>query len=155
MLRRKGNWDVALVEWGEIQRGLPFIYGVSDCGTLVRGAHQTMYGFDLWPEIPQWNNATGAIRTIVEHGSVSEMLRRKGATSWPTPHMAQSGDVLVMTGDHSPFEESVMVVIGPYALSAHPENGIEQFKLTDVIDGGAEITLHMPFEVDMEVPWVE
>jgi hypothetical protein len=148
MASRVRNWDLALVEWANLVVGQPFQYGLNDCGTLVRGAMQAMYGEDLWPGIPQWDNATGALRVIAGYGTVVEMLRARGATRWPTPHFAQSGDILVMAGDHSPFEETVMVTVGQVAISAHPENGIEQLNLVAVIEGVEPVeAIHMPFEV--------
>jgi hypothetical protein len=148
MPSRVRNWDVALVHWAQQQVDLPFEYGTRDCGTLVRGACVAMYGEDLWPEIPYWVNATGALRVIAEFGTVAQMLRARGATRWPTPHFAQSGDVIVMAGDHSPFDESVMVVVGPAVISAHPEYGIEQLNLQSILDGPEPVeVVHLPHDV--------
>lgn len=151
MITRILNWDVKLINWAQTQIGLPFIYGTSDCGCMVRGAYEQMYGEDLWAHMPQWNNAAGAVRVMAEWGTVSEMLMSRGATPWSTPYLCQSGDVIILKGDHDAFDESVLVVIGSKALTAHPERGIEQVSLPAVLDQ-VIVALHMPFEV---MPWEE
>src|SRR4051812_39369367 len=97
MPRRVLNWDVQLAVWASAQRGRPFIWGETDCGTLVREAHRVMYGEDLYGFLGEWTSPVAAGRILAERGGFSGILASLDAELVPIG-LVQSGDVLVAWG---------------------------------------------------------
>jgi len=92
---RVRNWDVALILWAETVRGLPFQWGATDCGSLVRDAMEVMYGRDLWPDVPRWDTLRAAVQIQGTTGGVAAQLALLGAVEVEYGYV-QQGDVILL-----------------------------------------------------------
>lgn len=93
-MSRVRNWDLELLRWQRSVLGAPFAWGVTDCGSLVRGACRTLYGRDRFEEVRPYSSRFGALRAHVETGGIASVLLGEGAREVGLG-FARQGDVLV------------------------------------------------------------
>ena len=108
-------------------RTLPYVWGRTDCGSLVREAMLVQFGEDLLPALPQWLSTPQAARTweaILRDGGIEALLKRLGAVAvvgrrrtWPM------GTVLVTYEDLSNLP-ALGVYIGPILVQSDQEHGV-------------------------------
>lgn len=110
MTQRLNNWDLLAVEWAMSQIGRPFLWGETDCASLVRGMLLAMYGEEPFGDTPPYRDHLEALEIIRSRGSVLEHLVRIGATPHALP-FAQTGDVCVAPGDGD-FDSVSPIVAG-------------------------------------------
>lgn len=108
------NWDRRLVEWAESVRGRPFVWGETDCATLVRGAVEAMYGpaFLAGIAVPEYGTQVGAERAWDQTGGTAAVLVLLGAQELPDGER-QRGDVLLVAPgalEDTQFESAFVVV---------------------------------------------
>ena len=51
---RVENWNGKLIDWASKQIGKPFIWGETDCGTLIRQGLQVITGIDVFTPLAWW-----------------------------------------------------------------------------------------------------
>lgn len=112
------NWDLAVVAWATKLEGAQFVWGLTDCGTLVRRMTARMYGDDIF-ELDRWKSARGMKSIVGRAGGVAVILDRVGDEV--NIHYATTGDVIVQP-DGCPITglDSVMAVINGRVLLAKP-----------------------------------
>lgn len=93
-MRRLTDWRSRLHRWSRSQRGLPFVWGETDCGALACGALIAMFGSALAVHLPQWNNVRGAALILQVRGSMGAILEELGAKR-TTVNFMRSGDILI------------------------------------------------------------
>ena len=120
-MRRVRNWDGLLMGWARSVAGRPFVWGITDCGTLARGAALAMYGVDLVPDAPHYRTKTGALRAV-GRTSVAAELERAGARRVGVAYL-QAGDVLCAPDeDRGPGHAAVC--LGQDVLTTDPGRGV-------------------------------
>lgn len=88
------QWNRKLAEFARRVRGTPYVWGDTDCVSIVRRGLEIIHGHDvLAPEIPRvWTTRREAMRAYLVVPSYEESLRRTGARE-VVSHMATAGDV--------------------------------------------------------------
>lgn len=74
---------------------MPFIWGRSDCATLVRAALSLCFGRDVVPDVPFHRNEEQAAAIQARYGGVVRMLDDLGASIMTLP-FARAGDVVAI-----------------------------------------------------------
>jgi hypothetical protein len=138
------NWDRELVEWAGAVVGEPFVWGRTDCASLVRRAHQLMLDYDVFADIPTYDSEIGAARAKIEHGGVTEAMEARGATRFPIT-MARAGDI-VITQRVEPEDITLscfILISGEHALATNPGQAVELVPVP-LLWGEAGYCLRMP-----------
>lgn len=124
-MTRVPNWDIALHQWAADVVGRPYVWGETDCGSLVREAHALMYGVDLF-HVKPYTTRRQALYRHNSTGGVEAVLREAGAVDVPVA-FAQQGDVLCEAeGDGLP---ACGVVVGRSVIWATVEDGVARTPL--------------------------
>lgn len=116
------NWDVNLLLWATAQSGQPFLWGITDCGSLARGALDVMYGgsvIDAWP----YHTKREALRVHAETGGVEAVLRAHGAYDIGIM-FAQQGDFVIEREPDANGLPSCGIVVARMLLCSSPEVGV-------------------------------
>lgn len=112
MSTRLPDWNGRLVRWAREQRGRAFVWGETDCASLVRTAYGVMCGSHAILDGPSWTTRTGALRVHRRVGGAAAWLERDagfGRVSW---HFATSGDVLIKPANGKPvFDQLHLIVV--------------------------------------------
>lgn len=133
---RVPNWDVALVRWAAGMLGRPYAWGSTDCGSLVRGAVEVMYGTDPLPPGLAWDGPRTAAEALRATGGLTALLGDLGARSVAL-RAIQTGDVLVRPLDDDHPARLGVAVAGMVLLS-DPESGVRAAPLKRLApDSGA------------------
>lgn len=122
-MQRIVNWDVKLVEYALSLQGQPFVWGQTDCASIVRGAMRAMYGEDLWSEGYDYTSLLEAKRLLEVSGGVAMQLSLLGAEEVPRGFL-QQGDVVVGEPLDEDFADNVFVMVSDQLLSATLEEGV-------------------------------
>jgi len=135
-LTRVLNWDVRLVQYAGRLQGEAFEWGVTDCGTLVRGALTVLYDHDVLEAAlgAPWTSLRGAAGAWRAVGSVQSVLGALKAVEVPGAFV-QAGDVGVFPGEDVDGLPRLVVCIGARILTVHRERGVEVV-WSSVLPGG-------------------
>lgn len=142
MPRRVLNWDVKLTQFASDLYGRSFVWGETDCGTLVRRAHEVMYGQDLYGFLGEWASPTEAGRILAARGGFSGILAELDAELVPLAFV-QSGDVLCARGHGGAIGLAAVAVAGK-VLIADEGNGIT---VEEMPEGDVDAIYRLPWEV--------
>ncbi len=99
---RVPDWRSRLITWAENVRGMPYIWGRSDCATLVRTALAICFGRDIAPDVPFHRNERQAIAVVRQYGGAVPVLEQLGAMRTTLP-FARAGDVIAMEEPEEPI----------------------------------------------------
>ena len=127
------NWDIAVIDWATRLRGAQFVWGLTDCGTLVRRMTTCMYGEDIFM-LERWKSAR-AMKNIVEKaGGVVAILESVGSEL--NVRYASTGDVIVRPGG-CPITglDSVMPVVNSRVLLATPGEPLCLEPIVGLVEG--------------------
>ena len=118
------NYDSVLVPWALTLQGLSYIWGETDCGTLVRRGLILISDKDPFLNIPYWNTEQKARQIWHDLGGVDKGFIDLGARLVHTNYV-QTGDVglLTIAGE----ETSFLVIANRYLFST--KNGIKFRKI--------------------------
>lgn len=116
---RVANWDVELCLWARDQRGRPYAWGATDCGSLLQGALCVIYG-DGAPKLGVWDSLEAARATLKALGGIRGAARILGARKVGGAFM-RSGDVLTVRGGHV---ARIHVAAGGKLLTSTVEDGV-------------------------------
>jgi hypothetical protein len=129
---RLPNWDVALAEWATAQTGRRFVWGETDCVSLVAAGLALVHGSSPWPQ-PRYRTAEEARRVVPHDGRLGQQLAMLG-TRVP-PLEVQSADVVVLPADveSGEFCDGLGLVVGTsQVLVTNPEEGVRVVPLAAV-----------------------
>lgn len=118
---RVPNWDIWLLEWAESMTRRPYIWGETDCGSLVRAAMRGIYGVDAFEHIRPYRTRAQAGRRQRETGGVYGALVGAGWHEVATS-LAQQGDVLIHDGDGFP---GAGIVVARQVLVTSAARGVQ------------------------------
>lgn len=85
-----------LIKWAETKIGLPFVWGKSDCTTIVIEGISLYYGIEL-PVINTWTSLKDALKAFKQYNSPDNILKNTGFSKVPK-NFEQTGDILVWKG---------------------------------------------------------
>ena len=99
--------------WAERVRGQPFVWGKTDCGSLVKQAYKILTGKRCpWP---YYKGKTAAMRAMVKVGGIPAALAK---LAQPVGRRrAQSGDVVLVEVEDG---HGMGVVVGDYVVGTYP-----------------------------------
>ena len=121
-MRRLRTWDVDLEQWAATQIGQPFVWGTTDCWSLVIKGQKHIYGVEVF-HTPKYKSKTKALRTLVNVKGMRSLLN--SCASQVGRRFLQAGDiVLVGKGCSELKTDGVLQVIRDYALTASPVAGV-------------------------------
>ena len=89
------NYDYKLIEWVNTQLRKPYIWGETDCGSLVRKGLNIIYGKDKFNDIPSWDTEEICRKIWDDLGGVDNAFLKFGAKKIKGT-FAQTGDVAVL-----------------------------------------------------------
>ncbi len=92
------NYDYKLVEWVNTQLRKPYIWGETDCGSLVRKGLNIIYDKDKFNDIPSWDTEEICRKIWDDLGGVDKAFLDFGAKKIKGT-FAQTGDVVVLTAN--------------------------------------------------------
>jgi hypothetical protein len=119
---RRPDWQERLVQWATPLRGTAFRWGVTDCGSLVRGTLVALYGDPAEAALPRYQDARGAARVRQTVVSIEDELWRWGGMP-VSRALAAAGDV-VLERPASGELESAGVVLEGHVLVADATLGV-------------------------------
>lgn len=126
-MRRVPNWDVKATNWATAQLGKPFVWGETDCCSLLRQMWEEMYGEPLMPLLYQ--SLAAALVFSESVGGVRQVLHNLGCTPLDVIPRANTGDVLIAAPrDDEPFD-AVMPVITDQFLFTEPTGLVQLLPL--------------------------
>lgn len=129
---RLRDWRRRLTTWASQQVGLPFVWGETDCASLVRSALTEMYGADVFPHLPKWTTAREALAVLQAHGSVEAILLNAGAELVTMPFI-RAGDIVVLP-DQEDRVSCIVCVDGLACITASSRQGVIQIPRPPVVD---------------------
>ena len=112
------NYDYKLIEWVNTQMGKPYVWGVTDCGSLVRQGLNIVYGKDKFNDIPTWNTEEMCRKIWDDLGGVDKAFLDFGAKKIKGT-FAQTGDIIVITAN-----SAAGLIINSKILFSSIEKGI-------------------------------
>lgn len=138
MMLRPRNWDIALAQWARSIAGSPFVWGETDCGSLVRYSLKAVHGRDMLAREPKYKTLLGAKRAAAKT-TVASALESVGANRLPWS-VAQAGDVALF-GVGVDGWDSVGIVLDEYVLMTGLERGVFIVRRIDVTQEPAVMRL--------------
>lgn len=109
MITRVPEWRASLLDWAASVRGMPFIWGRTDCVTLVRAALRVCFGQDVFPVIPAYHSETQALAVYRKHGGAGDALRGLGADRRMLS-FARMGDIIAIPEPEEPLTQTALGV---------------------------------------------
>ena len=89
------NYDYKLIEWVNTQLRKPYIWGETDCGSLVRKGLNIIYGKDKFNDMQSWDTEEICRKIWNDLGGVDKAFLDFGAKKIKGT-FAQTGDVAVL-----------------------------------------------------------
>ena len=120
------NYDYKLIEWVNIQLGKPYIWGETDCGSLVRKGLNIVYGKDCFGYILAWDSEVECRKIWDDLGGVDKAFLDFGARKIKGT-FAQTGDVAILEIGKL---LTASVVIGSKLLFSSADKGVEMRDIT-------------------------
>lgn len=122
---RLPNFDYHLTLFAREMVGKEFVWGETDCGSLVRGAMKAMYGQDMFPHAPNWKSAAEAKKYCKNPDAGMDIL--VGVLARPVArNYEQPGDILLSPGaDAAGLPRFAVILTAGQALVSTPEFGVQ------------------------------
>lgn len=160
LLQRRRNWRPLLLAWAERVRGLPYVWGQTDCFSLAREAIAVQFGEqEPFPDLPHWSSLREGLRVWATWGGAQGLeafFSQLGATSIVTAGqpLRQSwpmGTILAFPSRENKRRRmrrlpALVVVVPPILVQSEPEHGVHWADPTGV---GSNVVSAWLFE------WVE
>lgn len=120
-MKRQPNYSIDLVDWAERMRGQEFVWGTTDCASLVRAALAIVYGEDVDPEAPVYFSEEEARQDVELGWSVRGRLLELGAKEVERSRVSVGDVVVAPPVSEEEFTDSAMIVVAPgKMLVTHP-----------------------------------
>jgi hypothetical protein len=131
-LVRQPQWRNNLLTWAKAVHGRPYVWGTTDCASLVRGALKEQFGEDVLG-LPGWGSlrlaqrvwlplsCNGGPATIFERLGAQRLNARRNGARYPM------GSILVLTRDPEVDDmrfPSFGVGVGPVVLQSNYNQGV-------------------------------
>ena len=125
------SWRRELVAWAREVRGLPYIWGKTDCAALIRDALRIQFGTDLFGNLPTWTTVRQAQEVWAAFLTTSgvsyetlflamggKLVQGVGRRRWP------DGSILVGNEDRGPFP-AFAVYVSPVVVQSDRQHGVQ------------------------------
>lgn len=125
-VQRVAAWRSQLMTWAGAQCGRPYVWGETDCASLVRAATRQMYGVDVFAGlVPEWRSQREAVRARRQVGGIGGALALAGAVPRVLAFV-QAGDVWVRQTRAGAWHRGALGVAlgGQQVLLAGPVSGV-------------------------------
>jgi hypothetical protein len=124
------NWPVALGNLARELIGQPFVWGETDCVSIVRKATIAMYGEDIAkPYIDvTYKTKIGAVRAFKKIGTIGNIIEKVGCREVPL-HLTRDGDFLLFEPNGEQYENMATRMGSRWILAVPEENTIKAVKL--------------------------
>jgi hypothetical protein len=122
-----------LAQYAATVLGKPFVWGLTDCVSLVRFAILQSHGEDPWIGQDWYESQTGAYRLATKIGSAPVYLQQYGWTERPLADM-QAGDVVIqpiITCERLPHF-GIAISKGRY-ITSHESTGVCSRSMTEAV----------------------
>lgn len=116
------NYDYKLIEWVNTQLGKPYIWGKTDCGSLVRKGLNIVFGKDKFNDIPSWDSEEICRKIWDDLGGVDNAFLSLGARKIKGT-FAQTGDIAVL--EIGKLLTAAMVIGSGKLLFSSTDKGVE------------------------------
>lgn len=124
-MSRVHGWDTDLYHWSRQIRGSDFVWGSTDCVSLVATASRIMYDDDPFPDAPNWSTRMGALRHHSRTGGVAAWLREAEAAVEIDRNFISEGDIIVEPGGHEQTGlDAAGVYIAGAVFTSFPDDGV-------------------------------
>lgn len=127
MIQRNG--DVELTMWVQSLVGKPFVWGETDCCTIVAGALLRLHGVDY--RLPVYRSRDDAKRIVATMGGLREQLVRLGAVEVPV-NFERTGDIVVLAPVGEEFTDGAGLVVGSQVITTSESDGVRVVPLAVV-----------------------
>ncbi len=91
-LHRLSDWDRRLLEYLNLRRDVPYIWGANDAISFGLGAVHAVTGVHIWPVT--WNSQEQARRAVEAEGGLNVALDRILGASQSRPTSVRRGDLV-------------------------------------------------------------
>lgn len=116
------NYDYKLIEWVNTQLRKPYIWGETDCGSLVRKGLNIIYDKDKFNNVPLWDNEETCRKIWDDLDGVDNAFLKFGAKKIKGT-FAQTGDVAVL--EIGKLLTAAMVIGSGKLLFSSTDKGVE------------------------------
>lgn len=124
---RINNWSPELVLQVGKFVGLPFVWGETDCASLLRKVSVCMYGEDIFGGPSKYKTAKGAIRAYKGLDSIDDLIIEAGGVEIPQT-IATDGDVAVEQEVARGFQTVYVKVGSRWLVSSEVRMVVESVK---------------------------
>lgn len=123
---RVENWDTWLVQFANEMRDREFVWGETDCVTIMRGGLKAILGRDpLKGKLQSWKSQIGALRAFKRIAFSPTILLADTGAVRVLPNFASSGDVAIgPETDKNNLPSISLLLPGRKALVSTPETGV-------------------------------
>ncbi len=132
-MERVRNWDIKIVvEIGPLV-GSEFVWGKTDCATILRKTMKVMYGEEVFKDVERlrYRSLSGALKTFKRLGSIGDIIENTGGVVIQ-PQVVTDGDIAV--DDDYKGVQNVAIRIGSRWIVSNPELGIVESRRTFAVD---------------------
>lgn len=121
-MRRVRNWDVSIVQFAKEVVGKPFVWGETDCASLLYRVYEIMHGQK--PDVVlRYTTAKGALSAHQRTGGTEKVVRDLGALDIERP--AKYGDIIFYKGPEEHPWDNIAIYVPPNILIANEKDGIK------------------------------
>lgn len=138
---RERNWDLALHELRLSLVGAPFVWGETDCVSVVRRSWELVFGGDLLEHLPHYASGSEARAALSMTGGLGMAMLDHGALTFPLT-FAQTGDVVNGPEDPGHGFPFVGLVVGREVLTSTMEQGVIAHPLSACPEGCSVLRWH-------------
>lgn len=124
---RVDNWSCKIVEDVGSLAGSPFVWGETDCCTLLRKLYKSMFDDDTFGGPFQYTTAKGAIRAYKNIESIDKVILEWGGVEIPV-RIASDGDVAVEQEVYKGFQNVSIKVGSRWLMSSEESSVVEVLK---------------------------
>ncbi len=121
-LFRVPTWDVDLEQWAAGLIGTAFVWGETDCASLVVKGQRLIYGVDVF-HVDTWKTKAKALRILTERDGLPRVMRLH--CKEVGRRFLRAGDIVLVGHGCTEFDtDGMLLVIREYALATSPELGV-------------------------------
>lgn len=124
MVQRRRDWRSRTIVWAARQRGRRYVWGETDCASMVRGFLDQVYGVELFPLLPPLRSLAEAV-VVAQAVDVPGLFTRAGLSVVPPRESYRwpMGTILADRDDRDFY--FFAVYCDPFVVHSAPEMGVQ------------------------------
>jgi len=131
-MKRVPDWDLRLVEYASDMIGKPFVWGQTDCTTIVFKGLEVMYDYDFTKGLKWHTTLRTAVNLYKKTGGIEKVLLKKGACGIGLG-FATTGDVLISPKKPLEVANSCFIVVRGQMLSNGPGKKVSLHPMSSLL----------------------